>query len=143
MVRLYNGVSWRCANDWCRPQLGLPLRLPLSSIRRLAELWGARFGRLDVARRCYERALELEADAANKAEILSSARKLLETSAPDDTLLALVLGGEAEASSASSPCPPPPQRGPTAWMTWRAGRSPAPVVTAPPVGQPTSRGSPP
>ena len=31
---------------------------------------------------------------------------------------------------------PPRQTGPTAWMTIRAGRSPAPVTTAEPVGQP-------
>lgn len=63
---------------------------------RLAELWGARFGRLDVARRCYERALELDGD---KSEVLGSARKLVETAPPDNALKALVLGAEAALES--------------------------------------------
>ena len=40
----------------------------------------------------------------------------------------------AERSFSGSPCSPSRQRGPTAWMTWRAGSRPAPVMTASPGG---------
>ena len=62
---------------------------------RLAELWGARFERADVARRCYERALELD---AGSAPIMRGARALAQATG-DARLLARVLAGEARSES--------------------------------------------
>src|SRR5437016_595391 len=42
----------------------------------------------------------------------------------------------AEASRSGSPCSPSRRRGPTAWITYLAGRLPPWVITADPVGQP-------
>ena len=62
---------------------------------RLAELWGARFERADVARRCYERALELD---GGSAPIQRGARALAQATG-DSRLLAQVLAAEAQAES--------------------------------------------
>lgn len=60
---------------------------------RLGALWSASFERADVARRCYERALELD---PTNAEISASAHKLAQDTG-DNAFLAGVYGVEASA----------------------------------------------
>ena len=48
-------------------------------------------------------------------------------------------GGGTRRGRPGSPRSPPRQTGPTVWITWRAGRSPAVVAFASPVAQPPSR----
>jgi tetratricopeptide (TPR) repeat protein len=62
---------------------------------RLGDLWGSQFTRPDVARRCYERALELD---GNQSEVLAGARRLAEAT-QDKALFALILGAEAAAEA--------------------------------------------
>jgi tetratricopeptide (TPR) repeat protein len=59
---------------------------------RLGALWGSTFERIDVARRCYERALELD---PTQLEVVEGAHKLA-TSVEDTALLARVLGARAQ-----------------------------------------------
>jgi tetratricopeptide (TPR) repeat protein len=59
---------------------------------RLAKLWASRFDRADVARHCFERALDL--DAAN-ADVIAEAQALARVT-QDAVLLARALGAQAE-----------------------------------------------